>query len=311
MTLRSNTGVKYSVLVPVFNSEETLSELIARTRETLGKTGASYEIILVDDGSEDRSWEKIRALRKEHGDVLKGVRLTKNFGQHNALLCGLSVATGETIVTLDDDLQIPPEEITVLIEKFESGEFDLVYGCFKNKKHNWWRNAGSGFIRWFSRTYRKSAGKGSSFRIFSSGIAFHLLEHKQEFIYIDELLLWYTDRIGYTDVKHEKRKSRKSGYTPTKIYQLTFNLMIYYTALPLKWMVWGGFISSVLSFLIGIYYVVRKVFFHVPHGYTSIIVTILFSTSVIILSLGIIGEYLHRIYKVQNKKPMFTIREKI
>jgi heme/copper-type cytochrome/quinol oxidase subunit 4 len=158
----------------------------------------------------------------------------------------------------------------------------------------------------------KAPGEGSSFRLFSRQLAEQLLKHSQEFVYIDELLLWYTDNIGFVKVEHQKRKYQKSGYSTAKLFKITFNLMIYYTAVPLKFMTYGGLGFSVISFLIGLYYIIKKIFFHhAPPGYTSLIVAILFSTSIIIFSLGIIGEYLHRIYKVQNKKPSYSIREKI
>jgi glycosyltransferase involved in cell wall biosynthesis len=301
----------YSVIVPVYNSDSSLRELYLRTEAVFKKLDKSFVLVLIDDGSEDKSWKEIKSLKKEFGQNVIGAKLAKNFGQHNAVLCGLSLNTANSIITIDDDLQTPPEEIEKLIFEFENNSFDLIYGCYRKKEHSWWRNLGSKFIKKFSKFFLKTEGKGSSFRIFSKEISDQLLNHQLEFIYIDELLLWYTNQIGYINVHHEKRKSKKSGYTATKIFQLTFNLMIYYTALPLKMMIFGGFISAVFSFFVGIYFIIKKVYFHVPHGYTSIIVTILFSTSVIILSLGIIGEYLHRIYKVQNKKPPFSIREKI
>jgi polyisoprenyl-phosphate glycosyltransferase len=301
----------YSVIVPVYNSDSILPELFIRIKNVFEKINKTYNVVFVDDGSQDNSWNVIKKLKKENGDLIIGAKLAKNFGQHNAILCGISLSNSNAIITIDDDLQIPPEEIPVLVNEFESQDYELIYGCFSKKRHSLWRNMGSWFIKKYSKVFKNGQGQGSSFKIFSSEISKQLLNHSQEFVYIDELLLWYTDNIGYVNVKHEKRKSKKSGYTPLKIFQLTFNLMIYYTALPLKMMVYGGFISSVVTFIIGITFIIRKIYFNVPHGYTSIIVTIMFSTSVIILSLGIIGEYLHRIYKMQNKKPPFSIKEKI
>jgi glycosyltransferase involved in cell wall biosynthesis len=299
----------YSVIVPVYNSDITLKELFARIKNVFEKINKTFEVVFIDDGSHDSSWNIIKEIKKENSDIIIACKLTKNFGQHNAILCGISLSNSKAIITIDDDLQIPPEEIPVLIDSFENNNYELIYGCFTKKKHSLWRNLGSLFIKKYSKQFKNGQGQGSSFKIFTSEISKQLLNHSQEFVYIDELLLWYTDNIGFVNVKHEKRKSKKSGYTTSKIFQLTFNLMIYYTALPLKMMIWGGFISAIISFFIGIYFIIKKVYFHVPHGYTSIIVTILFSTSVIILSLGIIGEYLHRIYKIQNKKPPFSIKE--
>lgn len=303
--------IDYSIIVPVYNSDSTLQELFSRIKVVFEKINRTFNVVFVDDGSHDNSWNIIKNLKKENGDLIFGAKLTKNYGQHNAILCGISLADGKAIITIDDDLQIPPEEIPLLVNSFEKNNYELIYGCFTKKKHSLWRNMGSLFIKKYSKVFRKGEGQGSSFKIFTSEISKQLLNHSQEFVYIDELLLWYTDNIGYINVKHDKRKSNKSGYTPSKIFQLTFNLMIYYTALPLKMMVYGGFISALISFIIGISFIIRKIYFNVPHGYTSIIVAILFSTSIIILSLGIIGEYLHRIYKMQNKKPPYSIKEKL
>jgi polyisoprenyl-phosphate glycosyltransferase len=302
---------EYSVIVPVFNSDSTLQELFSRIKSVFGKIGKTFEVVFVDDGSDDNSWTVVKDLKKEHGELIHAAKLTKNFGQHNAILCGISLSQGNAIITIDDDLQVPPEEIPALIDLYHSGGHELVYGIFYKKHHALWRNMGSMFIKKYSQIIKKRKGKGSAFRIFSGSISKQLLSHQQEFVYIDELLLWYTDDIGFVKVQHDPRKEKKSGYTFSRIFNLMFNLMIYYTALPLKMMVYGGFISSILTFFVGVYFIVKKVYFHAPHGYTSIIVAILFSTSVIILSLGIIGEYLHRIYKMQNQKPPYSIKERL
>ena len=152
-------------------------------------------------------------------------------------------------------------------------------------------------------------GEGSSFRFITKQLGKQILEHAQNFVFIDELLLWYTGDISFVKVEHEKRKSGKSGYSKIKLFKLSLNLMLYYTAIPLKLMIYGGFFAAFFSFFLGIYFIVKKIFLHVPHGYTSIIVTILFSTGIIIFSLGIIGEYLIRIYMVQNKKPSYAIKQ--
>lgn len=301
----------YSVIVPVYNSEKTLNELYLRIEKVFSALNKTFEVIFVDDGSTDNSWNIIKNLKKENGDLILGIKLIKNFGQHNAVFCGLNNFNGKDIITIDDDLQIAPEEIPKLIKCFEEKESDMVYGYFGKKHHSLIRNIGSWYIKKSAKHFLKAPGEGSSFRLISRHLAEQLLKHSQEFMYIDELLLWYTNDISFVKVEHQKRKFDESGYTNLKLFRITFNLMIYYTAIPLRMMIYGGFLSAVVSFFIGIYFIVRKAFFQVPHGYTSIIVTILFSTSLMIFSLGIVGEYLHRIYKVQNKKPPYSIKEKI
>jgi hypothetical protein len=133
--------------------------------------------------------------------------------------------------------------------------------------------------------------------------------HQQNFIFIDEILNWHTDYMRYTVVEHHKRKHKRSGYSSRKIWAMVGNIVYYYSTAPLKLMVYGGMISSVVFFLISLYFIYRKIVHNVPLGYTSLIVAILFSTSLILLSLGVIGEYLSRIYMVQNKKPIFSVKK--
>jgi len=300
---------EYSIVVPVFNSEQTLVGLYDRTAAVFTKAGYSFEMIFVDDFSQDKSWEVLVNLKKQYPETVTAIKLAKNFGQHNAVFCGLEHSQGKLIITIDDDLQIPPEEITKLIQVYLEKDADLVYGYFGNKKHSLVRNLGSYFIKKSSRILLHSPGEGSSFRLITAGLVANILKHQQHFMYIDELLLWYTSNIAFTEVKHEKRSVHRSGYSTWKLFKLSANIVIYYTAVPLRIMTYGGFILSVLSFISGVRFIVNKITHDVPLGYTSLIVAILFSTSIIMLCLGLIGEYLTRIYQVQNKKPPYSIKK--
>jgi glycosyltransferase involved in cell wall biosynthesis len=300
---------EYSVIVPVYNSEQTLSELYDRTAAVFLNAGYTFEMVFVDDFSHDKSWEMIVKLKQLHPSTITAIKLAKNFGQHNAVFCGLEHANGELMITIDDDLQIPPEEITKLITLYQEKDADLVYGYFGKKKHSLIRNLGSFFIKKSSRILLNSPGEGSSFRLITSGLAANILKHQQHFMYIDELFLWYTSNIAFTEVNHQKRSVHRSGYSTWKLFQLSANIVIYYTAVPLRIMTYGGFILSVLSFISGIRFIINKMAHNVPLGYTSLIVAILFSTSIIMLCLGLIGEYLTRIYQVQNKKPPYSIKK--
>jgi polyisoprenyl-phosphate glycosyltransferase len=300
---------EYSIIIPVYNSAVMLEELHHGISDVMNSIGKSWELILVDDGSSDESWKIIEKIKGENRDHIIGVRLSANFGQHNATFCGLSYAHGNLIITMDDDLQMMPEDIPLLIAKYAEDDCDLVYGWFPHKKHGRARNSGSRILKRSGKIFNGSPGEGSSFRLFSQDLAANILTHTQHFVFIDELLLWYTDRIGFVALKHYERKSGKSGYSQIQLFRIASNIVMYYSVLPLRIMTWGGFASSIVSFGIGIYYILRKVLFKVPAGYTSIIVTVLFSTSIIIFSLGIIGEYLNRIYMVQNRKPPFRVKK--
>ena len=299
----------FSVVVPVYNSEDTLEELFIRIKDVFNEMGKSFEVIFVEDGSMDNSWSILSKIKKEYPKLIKAIKLNRNFGQHNATMCGFGFAEGEKIITIDDDLQNPPEEITKLIDAFQEKECDVVYGIYSKKQHSISRNMLSKSIKKSSKLFHKRIGKGSSFRIISSKIIKKIMEHNLNFIFIDEVLQWYTDNISFIAVEHHKRINKKSGYSARKLFDLASNLMYYYTSIPLKIMIYTGLIISVLSFLLALKFIAQKIFFNVPLGYTSVIVIILFSTSIIVFSLGIIGGYLSRIHTVQNKKPSFNIEK--
>ena len=298
----------YSVVVPVFNSEASLPELLERLMRVMNETGKPFECLFVDDGSKDGSWETLKKLKEDFPEIVTAIRLAKNFGQHSATFCGFNFAKGDFIITLDDDLQCPPEEIPKLIRRMEETDAELVYGIYGKKRHSLFRNMGSRTIKKISSLLGRQKD-GSSFRLISSNIIQKLIIHQQNFVFIDEILHWYTDFVAFTVVEHHPRKYSRSMYNTRKIWSLLANIMYYYTSLPLKLMVYGGLISSAFFLVLSVIFAAKKIFFNVPLGYTSLIVAILFSTSLILLSLGVIGEYLSRIYMVQNKKPLYSIKK--
>lgn len=299
----------YSIIVPVYNSQQSLEELFLGIRTVFMNEGFTFETILVDDGSRDKSWSIIADLKAKYPEQVKGIRLNKNYGQHNASLCGFSFARGQYIITIDDDLQTPPGEISKLIRTVETTNADLVYGYYTHNKQSVARRIGSRSLKKSSGIFRDTIMEGSSFRLLKADLKEKLLNHQQYFIFIDEVLQWYTDDIKFVEVDHKPRKYSTTSYTSGKIFNLLTNILIHYTTIPLKLMVYSGFTISFLTLLVGVYYLFRKLFLHVPiPGYTSLIVAILFSTSIILFSLGIIGEYLGRIYEVQSKKPPYSIK---
>lgn len=298
----------YSIVVPVFNSCESLKELYSRIAGTFGRLGKTYEVIFVDDASADCSWEVLTDLQEEYNDKVVAIRLSRNFGQHNATLCGIAAASGEYIITIDDDLQNPPAEIPKLIDRMKQTDADVVYGIFSKKHHSMVRNMGSAALKGSSRRLFQTKGAGSSFRLIKSAMAKNLLNHQINFIYIDELFNWYTANIAFVTVEHHKRPYQKSNYTNRSLFSIVSNLVIYYTAIPLQLMIYGGFITALISFVIGLVFIYKKLFNDVPLGFTAMIVAVLFSTSIILLSLGVLGEYLSRIYNVQNRKPPYSIK---
>ena len=209
--------IEYSVVVPVYNSKDSLEELFDRTDKVFSELNKEYEIIFVEDGGWDESWEVIKKIKNKNPEKVKGIKLSRNFGQHNAVLCGFANVQGKYIITIDDDLQLQPEDIKKLIACYNEQQPDLVYGYFSKKNHSAIRNFGSNVIKKSSKVIYKTPGEGSSFRLIKREIVDCLLQHSQEFVYIDDLLLWYTTSISFVEVEHKKRIFNTTQYS-------TFNL---------------------------------------------------------------------------------------
>lgn len=300
--------VKYSVVIPVYNSSDLLNELCAKIDAVF--SGKDYELILVDDGSKDGSREVLKKMQKDYKGKMITVLLSKNYGQHVALFCGLKFCSGEYIITMDDDLQHPPEEIPKLIAKQKETGADVVYGIYKAKQHSAIRNSGSFFVRKSSSITKGYSGIGSSFRLIKKEITDKIIaSNNNGFLFLDEVFYWFTTFFASVEVEHHSRKSGKSGYSFSKLLNLYFNIVVNYSAIPLKMMIGFGFASSLFCFLLGIRFIYRKLVHQVPLGYTSLIVTVLFSAGIMMMCLGIIGLYLYRLYQSNQNKPRYLINE--
>lgn len=297
-----------SVVIPVYNSSATLVILLEELARSLSGV-CTYELILVDDRSADNSWQILQTLKQKYPEQLTAIRLSRNFGQHNAISCGISFAKGELVVTMDDDLQHPPAEIPKLLARYKETDADVVYGAYIDKRHEAWRNAGSWFLRKSSKIAEGNHSEATSFRLIRRELALKAIDHLHGgFVFIDEILNWYTSNIVHTPVHHHPRKSGKSTYTVRKLFKLYFDIVVNYSAVPLRWMMRIGLLASVVTFGMGTYFIYRKLFMHVKEeGFTALIVAVLFSTSVLMLCVGIIGQYLYKLYQIQNRRPPFSI----
>lgn len=300
------TNPDFSIVVPVFNSEKSLPELFDRLAKTFMEMKKTFQVIFVDDRSSDNSWKVLCDLKSTHPENIIIVKLSKNFGQHNAVLCGFSFVKGEYIVTIDDDLQYRPEDITVLYEKMIESGAEIVYGIHGEKKHNIIRKIGSWYMNQSSRFSKKTIA-GASYRLIKSDLVKKTTDTYHDYVYIDEILSWFTEHVNFAIVQHLPRKYDRSNYSSGKLISHAFNISLFYTAFPLRFMTYGGLTAAVIFALIGFYYILKKIFFHVPMGYTSIIVAILFSAAIMLVCMGILCEYMLRIYKAQTRKPPFSI----
>ena len=301
-----------SLIVPVYNSEGTLDELHRRLREVLDGLDADYELILVNDGSADASWDRIAELAADD-DRVRGLNLMRNYGQHNALLAGIRSARHEIVVTLDDDLQNPPEEIPKLLAKLDEG-FDVVYGSAEERGFGVLRNTGTAMTKLALRWVIGSdiAGKVSAFRAFRTELRDAFADFDAPYVSIDVLLSWGTTRFGSVQVVHKERAEGKSSYSFTRLATHALNVMTGFSTRPLRiasliGLVFTLFGIAVLAIVIVTYVVEGG---SVP-GFPFLASVIAIFAGAQLLTLGIIGEYLARMHMRVMDRPPFTIREEV
>jgi len=301
-----SSHIDYSVVVPVYRGHDTLVELCDRLVKFFDGRTATYEIILVDDASTDGSWHVICDIARCNSHII-GVRLMRNFGQHNATNCGLARCKGDFVITLDEDMQHPPEEIEKLIECQRIEDSDVVYGIPFERQHRWWRRAASRLVMLIPRYVMKINFDISPFRLIRKPIADTICQADRHDIIIDVYLSWTTSRITATSVKHHP--SRPSGYTVFRLFAVMIDLLCNYTVTPLRFSALTGLAVSFVSFLAGTYYIISKFLFDIEPGFTSVIVVLFFSAGLILLAVGALSEYVARIFLQVNRKPQWVVRE--
>jgi undecaprenyl-phosphate 4-deoxy-4-formamido-L-arabinose transferase len=299
-----------SVVVPVYNSADTLQALIARLEGVLPGLSPTYEVILVNDGSRDRSWEAIQRMSKAHHWV-RGINLMRNYGQHNALLCGLRAARYTVLVTIDDDLQNPPEEISKLLAELAKG-FDVVYGTPHRQQQDLWRKLASYITRLALQSTMgvENARNVSAFRALHTQIREASTQYQSPFVILDVLLTWGATRFSAISVQHDARQSGVSNYTFRKLILHAINMMTGFTVLPLQLASLMGFTFALLGFFSLIYVVGRYLIQggSIP-GFPFLASTISIFSGVQLFALGIIGEYLARMHFRLMERPTYVVRE--
>jgi undecaprenyl-phosphate 4-deoxy-4-formamido-L-arabinose transferase len=300
-----------SVVVPVYNSAEILPKLVERLQPALQQLGFPFELILINDGSRDKSWESIQALSAKFGWV-RGICLMRNYGQHNALLCGIRAATFGTICTMDDDLQHPPEEIAVLIRQLGEG-YDVVYGAPIEEKHGFWRDQASRLTKIALREVMgaETARDAGAFRVFRTSLRDAFRYYNSPYVSIDVLLTWGGTRFGVVRVRHDPRSSGASNYTFRRLLVHALNMLTGFSALPLRVASMLGFAFTLFGMFVLAYVVVRFLASGraVP-GFAFLASIIAIFSGVQMFSLGIIGEYLARLHFRSLEKPAYTVAQK-
>jgi polyisoprenyl-phosphate glycosyltransferase len=301
-----------SVVIPVYRSEVTLRALVERLRTVLDATGMSYEVVLVDDGSPDGAWRVLEELQAGLPDRIVAIQLMRNYGQHNALMCGFRHARGRLVLTMDDDLQNPPEEIPKLLDAIQTTGSDLVYGNYDVKEHRLWRNLSSRIVNGFYRLVFRSPVTVTSFRVIRRELLETIFDYSLNFTFVDGLLAWNTQRIAAVLVEHHPRANGRSGYSLSKLAVLALNLFTNFSLLPLQLVSACGLLAAAGGFAGGLYYLVRFAMsgITVP-GYASMILATLVLGGTQLLALGVIGEYVGRLHLNVNRKPQYSLRSKL
>lgn len=303
--------IKYSIVIPVYNSSSSLIELVERTNRVFSEQiKENYEIILVDDASPNPETGKILSDLKKKHSFLTIITLTRNFGQHPATLCGIENAKGEYIITMDDDLQHSPEDILILLKE---QSHDIVMGKFNVKNH--------GFLKRVSSSIKSKVDNFilqkpknvlfTSFRLINKNIAEEILKIQTPAPYIPSLLAYVSKDIVNVEVSHQKRVSGQSGYGLYKSFKLFTNLLFSNSSALLKLITLTGILFSLVSFATMVYFLWKKLVLGIPvQGWTSLIVITLGIGGLILFSIGILGEYFIRIISGIEKRPNYIVRSK-
>lgn len=298
-----------SIVVPVYNSEPILPNLIRCLEEACDKLGA-YEVILVNDGSADGSWGVIRELAQRHPYV-RSINLLRNYGQHNALLCGIRAASFDRIVTIDDDLQNPPDQIPVLLAKLDEG-FDVVYGTPKKRQQGLWRNLASAATRLALRSSMDAhtAKHVSAYRAFRTDIRSGFADYKSPSVSIDVLLAWGTNRFSFVPVRHEPRRTGTSNYTLRKLLAHAGTMMTGFSTLPLQFASLVGFVFTLFGMaVLGYVLLTYLIYGRAVPGFAFLACLIAIFSGAQMFALGIIGEYLARMHFRAMERPAYVVAE--
>lgn len=299
-----------SIIVPVYNSEGTLRDLVARLEPVLRQLGCTFELILVNDGSRDRSWELVGQLAQAH-PWIRGINLMRNYGQHNALLCGIRAARFDRIITMDDDLQNPPEEIPLLLAELDKG-FDVIYGRPQKQRHGLFRDLASIITKMVLKKAMgaETARNISAFRAFRTRLRAAFADYRSPSVNIDVLLTWGTARFTSIAVRHDPRTVGLSNYTMSKLLVHAMNMMTGFSTKPLRLASVIGFVFSLFGMLVLAFVVVRFIFTGTAvQGFPFLASIIAIFAGAQLFALGIMGEYLARLHFRMMERPVYTIAE--
>ncbi len=303
--------MKLSVVIPVYNSQDTIRQLVYSLFNTLHRY--NLEVVLVNDCSKDKSESICEDLAAENENI-QFISLRKNSGEHNAVICGLNFCTGDYVAIIDDDLQNPPSEIIVLLDKAVNGNYDVVYARYEVKQHSFIRNFYSKLNSAFAVYLLKKPRDLylCSFKLIKKELVSEIISYKGPFPYIDALVLRSTDNIGTATVVHENRQEGKSNYTLRRLFSLYLNMFINFSFRPLRFITISGGIISVFSFGATLYILIEKIIIHdVPPGWSFLAILLLLLIGLVFVVIGLLGEYVGKILMALNNTPQYVIKKKM
>lgn len=302
---------KVSFVIPCYRSEHTLPHVVAEIEEKMkGLEQYEYNIFLINDCSPDDTFGTIRRLCQEHENI-KGISFAKNFGQHSALMAGLRYSDGDYVVCLDDDGQTPADEVDKLLAKLDEG-YDAVYAKYEHKQHSAFRNLGSKVNELMTRIMLEKPAElyVSSYFAVKKFVVDDMVKYENSYPYVIGLVLRATKNITNVTVNHREREEGSSGYTLKKLISLWFNGFTAFSVKPLRLATAAGAFSAFAGFIYGFYTIIKRLVNpDVPMGFSSTMAAIVFFGGMIMLLLGLIGEYIGRIYISLNNSPQYVIRE--
>ena len=301
-----------SIVIPVYNGEKTIGPLVDELIAEIGER-FDLEIVLVNDCSPDNSEQVCIQIFEKYPSVVKFFSLARNVGEHNAVMAGLNQTTGAYVVIMDDDFQNPISEVVKLVRYASEHEYDVVYTYYTKKEHSLFRNLGSLFNdRVANIMLRKPKDLYlSSFKLIKRWLVLELIQYDLPYPYIDGLILRSTESIGKIKVRHAARREGKSGYTLKKLISLWLNMFTNFSILPLRATTVLGFVFAIIGFGVGFLSVVERIINpDLPQGYTSLMAFIAAVSGVQMITIGMLGEYLGRMFLSQNKTPQYTIKKR-
>ena len=305
------SNVEVSVITPVYNSEDCLDELARRLTDVLDNSGKTYEIVLVNDCSPDNSWKKITELCETY-DRLKGINLRRNFGQDSAIMAGLNYSSGESAIIMDDDLQHDPADIPSLLSGLEKG-YDVCYARFNSKKQSWFKNFGSWFNDKVANLILKKPKEVylSPYKAIKREVIDEIIKYDGPYPYVDGLLFRITRNITQVTVEHHERYAGEGNYNLRRSIRVWLKLATSFSVTPLRIATFLGFISSSIGFILALSFIVwHFVGVAAPTGWASLIVVVLFLGGIQLVTIGIIGEYVGRLFLHYSKEPQFIVKTK-